>query len=154
MLIWLENFIGIYWCNRLAQLSTTFWFQKFPFLWNSGSVMDYVFWNWVFIWKILIWFENVIGIHCCNHLEQLSTTFCFSKFLFLWNSESAMDYAFRQWVFIWKILIWLENVIGIYWCNRLAQLGTTFFFKNSHFCRNPGRWWTMYFENEFSFGKY
>ena len=34
--------MGAYRCTRLAQLSTTFCFSKFLFLWNPGSVMDYV----------------------------------------------------------------------------------------------------------------
>ena len=110
ILSWLENFMGVYCYTRLAQLSTTFCFQKFPFLWNSGSAMDYVFRKSVFIWKILIWLENINRIYCCTRLVQLSTTFCFSKFLFLWNPGSVMDYVFRKWVFIWKTLAnWLNG---------------------------------------------
>ena len=63
-------------------------------LWNPGSLMDYVFWKWVSIWKILIWLESFIRIYCCTRLPQLSTTICFSKFLFLWNPGSVMDYVF------------------------------------------------------------
>ena len=106
-----------------------FLFLKFPFLWNSGSAMDYVFRKWFFIWKILIWLENVIRVYCCTRLAQLSTTFCFLKFLFLWNPGSVIDYMFRKLVFIWKILIWLQNVIRVYCSTRLPQLSTTFVFK-------------------------
>ena len=154
ILIWLENVMRFHCCTRLAQLSTTFYTKISQFLWISGPVMVYVFRKWVFIWKTLIWLENVMSLYCCTRVAQLSTTFYSSKFAFLWNSGSVMDYLFRKWVFIWNILVWLKNVMTIYYCTRLAQLSTTCFFKNSHFCKIPGRWWSMYFESEFSFGKH
>ena len=127
ILIWLENVIRVYCCTPVAQLSTTFCSSKFPILWISGSVMDYVFWKWVFIWKILIWLENVIRLYCCTRLAQLSTTYCSSKFLFLKNPGSLMYCVFRKWVFIWKILMWLESFMMFYYCTRLALRRTTFF---------------------------
>ena len=91
--------------------------------------MDYVFRKWLFLWKILIWLENVMRVYYCTRLAQLGATFYSSNFPLLWNSGLVMDCVFRKWVFIWKILIWLENVMGIYCCNRRAQLSTTFFKK-------------------------
>ena len=134
----MKNVIRVYYCTRLAQLSTTICFSKFPFLWNSGSVMFYVFRKWVFIWKILIWLKNVMRVNYCTRLAQLGATFCSSKFPLLWNSGSVMDCLFRKWLFLWKILIWLENVIRFFYCTRLAQLSTTICFSNVPFLWNSG----------------
>ena len=35
-------------------------------------------------------------VYCCTRLAQLSTTFCFSKFLFLGNPGSVMDYVLKM----------------------------------------------------------
>ena len=113
-------------CTRLAQLGASFCSSKFPLLWNSGSVMDCVFRKWLFLWKILIWLENKMIVNYCTRLAQLGATFCSLKFPLLWNSGSVMDCVFRKWLFLWKILIWLENVMRIYYFTRLAQLGATF----------------------------
>ena len=154
MSIHLENVMRFFYCSRLAQLSTTIGFSKFPFLWNSGSVMFYVFRKWVFIWKILIWLKNVIRVNYCTRLAQLGATFSSSKFPLLWNSWSVMDCVFRKWLFLWKILIWLENVMRIYYCTRLAQLGTNFCPSKFPLLWNSGSVMDYVFENEYSFGKY
>ena len=116
----------VYYSTRLAQLSTTICFSKVPFLWNSGSVMVYVFRKWVFIWKTFIWLKNNMRVNYSTRIAQLGATFCSSKFPLLWNSGSVMDCVFRKWLFLWKILIWLENVMRVYCCTRVAQLSTTF----------------------------
>ena len=54
--------------------------------------------------------ENVITVYSYTRLTQLSTTFCFSKFPFLQNSESMMDYVSKM-SFYLKII----NLIGKYY---------------------------------------
>ena len=138
ILIWLENVMRVYCCTRVAQLSTTFCASKFPLLWNSGSGMNYVFRKWVFILKILIWLQNVMRVYCCTRLAQLGATFCSSNFLLLWNSGSVVDCVFRKWLFLRKILIWLENVMRVYCCTPVAQLSTTFCSSKFPILKNPG----------------
>ena len=59
-----------------------------------------------------------------------------------------------------KMSIHLENIDLIDKCYEdllLYSPSTTqhnFIFKNSHFCEIPVRWWSMYFENEYSIVKY
>ena len=182
ILIRLENVNRVYCRASQAQLRTTFYFSKFPFLQNSGSVMYYVFRKWVFILKILIWLENIIRIYLllakrnsvllfffqnsgsvmdyvskmsflsgninvigkCKKILLLyppSTTqhnFQFFKIPISPKLGSVIDYVFRKWVFIWKILMWLANNIRIYCSTSLAQLTTTFCFSKFLFLWNPG----------------
>ena len=45
-------------------------------------------------------FGKCYEVYCSTRLPQLSTTFCFSKFLFLWNPGSVLDYVFWKRLFI------------------------------------------------------
>ena len=89
--------------------------------------------------KKLIWLENDIRIYCCTRLVQLSTTFCFSKFLFLWNSGSVMDYVFRKWI---DIDIFKElKKSPKFWYTLI--FGGLIFKKEGCFSRHRGGFWTL-----------
>ena len=60
-------------------------------------------------------------VYCCTRLAQRSTTFCFSKFLFLGNPGSVMDYVL-------KMSLNQKNIILIrkcYWDLLLHSPSTT-----------------------------
>ena len=105
------NVIGVYCSTRLPQLS----FCEIPDRW----------------WTMCFHLENInlIG-KCFWDLSLYSPTTAQHNYLFFKISifvKSRIGDGLC--VFIWKILIWLQNVIRVYCSTRLPQLSTTFVFK-------------------------
>ena len=85
--------------------------------------------------KMIIPLENINLIGKCYEdllLYSPSTTrhkFLSFKIPIIVKFGIGDGLCIRKWVFIWKILIWLINVMRIYYCTRLAQRSTILFSK-------------------------
>ena len=98
--------------------------------------------------KMSFHLQNINLIGKCHEglvLYSPSTThhnFCLQNSYFC-EIPSQWRTMFRKWFFIWKILIWLENVIRIYCFTRLVQLSRSFQFMKLFFYKIP------FFDSEF-----
>ena len=155
ILIWSGNVMGVYCFARLAQLSTTVCFSKVTFLWNP-HVRD-----GLRISKMSFHLENInlIG-KCYKDLLLYSPSTTRHNFLFF-KIPIFVKSGVVDGLCISKMSFHLENVNLIGKCDvglLLYSPSTTqhnfLFLKIPIFVKSPCPWWTTYFENEFSFGKY
>ena len=106
-----------------------FLFFKIPIIVKSGVG------DGLCISKMIIPLENINLIGKCYEdllFYSPSTTrrnFLSFKIPIIVKFEVGDGLCIWKWVFIWKILIWLINVIRIYYCTRLAQRSTILFSK-------------------------